>query len=453
MNDLDILIVEDELFQREMLRDFLVKEGHRTAEADNGEMALDLIAEHSFDLVLLDYRIPGMDGIEVLTKARMANPELEVVMITAHGTIETAVAAMKAGARDYITKPIDLDELTILIARIADRRRLIKENEILREELKAIGSPSQAILYKSSKMAELVNLVARISPSQATVLIQGETGTGKELFARLIHSSSPRSSHPFIAVNCAAIPESLLESELFGHEKGAFTGALQRRVGHFERANGGTLFLDEIGELSMPVQAKLLRFLQEREFQRVGGERTLKADVRIISATHQDLEGRVKEGSFREDLFYRIHVVTLSIPPLRERREDIPVLLDHFLKRFARENRRNIEGMSREARDLLIRYDYPGNVRELENIIERAVVVSRGPVISVGDLSLQEAACKGDSRHSQDNGSLQQAMETLERGMIQDALEKAEFNQSQAARILGLSERMLRYKIRKYGLK
>lgn len=374
-------------------------------------------------------------------------------MITAHGTIETAVAAMQAGARDYITKPIDLDELNILIARIADRRRLIKENEILREKLKARGISSQAILHKSSKMAELVNLAARISPSQATVLIRGETGTGKELFARLIHNSSPRSSHPLIAVNCAAIPESLLESELFGHEKGAFTGALQRRVGHFERANGGTLFLDEIGELSMPVQAKLLRFLQEREFQRVGGERTLKADVRIISATHQDLEGRVKGGSFREDLFYRIHVVTLSIPPLRERREDIPVLLDHFLQRFARENRRNIAGMSREARDLLIRYDYPGNVRELENIIERAVVVSRGPFLSVGDLSLQQAAYRSESHHAQENGSLQLAMETLEHRMIQDALQEAEFNQSQAARILGLSERMLRYKIKKYGLK
>ena len=312
MNDLDILIVEDERFQREMLRDFLLKEGHRAAEAEDGEKALRLVGERSFDLLLIDYRIPGLNGIEVLQEARRLNPEIEAVIITAHGTIETAVAAMKAGARDYITKPVDLDELTILIARISDHRRLVKENQILRQELRAKGVSSSTIQHKSPKMAELINLAGRIAPSQATVLIRGETGTGKELFARLIHSLSPRAERPLIAVNCAAIPETLLESELFGHEKGAFTGAVQRRIGHFEQAEGGTLFLDEIGELIMPVQTKLLRFFQEREFQRVGGERTFKADVRIICATHQDLEHRVKEGAFREDLFYRINVVTMN---------------------------------------------------------------------------------------------------------------------------------------------
>ena len=453
MKELDILIVEDEPFQREMLRDFLIKEGHCVSEAESGEKALRLLSRGSFDLVLLDFKMPGMNGLEVLREARKLNPEIDAVIITAYGTIETAVGAMKAGAKDYITKPIDFDELSILIERIADHRRLIKENRILKEEVRSRGGSSGTLHYRSRKMGELVNLAGRIAPSQATVLIQGETGTGKELLARLIHGLSPRSERPLIAVNCAAIPETLIESELFGHEKGAFTGAMQRRIGYFEQADGGTLFLDEIGELGMPVQAKLLRFLQEREFQRLGGERTLKADVRIISATHQDLEVRVKEGTFREDLFYRINVVTMDIPPLRERREDIPVLLDHFLKRFTRENSKDIEEMSLEARDLLIKYDYPGNVRELENIIERAVVVSRGPVISVQDLPFQREECGGGEDEKAQEGSLHRALEAVECSMIQDALEKAGFNQSQAARLLGLSERMLRYKLKKYGLK
>jgi two-component system NtrC family response regulator len=452
VSDLDILVVEDERFQREMLRDFLAKEGHRVQEAESGEKALKILGASSFDLLLLDFRMPGMNGLELLREAKRLNPEIDAVIITAYGTIETAVAAMKAGARDYITKPIDLDELLILIERSADHRRLVKENQILRREIKARGVTSDAIRYKSQKMAELINLAGRIAPSQATVLIEGETGTGKELLARLIHSLSPRADHPLIAVNCAAIPETLIESELFGHEKGAFTGAVQRRIGRFEQSEGGTLFLDEIGELSPSVQVKLLRFLQEREFQRVGGERTLKADVRIISATHQDLEARIKDGSFREDLFYRINVVTMKIPPLRERREDVPVLIDHFVKRFVRENRKGIEGVSREARDMLIRYDYPGNVRELENIIERAVVIARGPVVSIEDLPFQEALCT-DAGAQIPSGSLQQAMEILERQMIQDAMQKTEFNQTRAAKLLGLSERMLRYKLKKYGLK
>jgi len=456
LNRLDILIVEDEPFQREMLRDFLNREGHQISEAENGEEALRLLAAGSFDLVLLDFRMRGMNGLEVLQEVKRVNPEIDAMIITAYGTIETAVSAMKAGARDYITKPVDLDELSILIDRIADHRRLIKENQILRQEMKARGVTSGTIRYKSRKMAELINLAGRIAPSQATVLIQGETGTGKELFARLIHSLSSRVERPVITVNCAAIPETLIETELFGHEKGAFTGAMQRRIGRFEQADGGTLFIDEIGELSLLVQVKLLRFLQEREFQRVGGERTVKADVRIISATHQDLAARVKEGAFREDLFYRINVVTIKIPPLRERREDIPLLIDHFVRRFARENSKKIDGVSREARDLLIRYDYPGNVRELENIIERAVVISRSSLLALEDLPFQEALCADDVDsigEQVQEAPLQQAVESLERQMIRDALEKAGFNQTQAAKLLGLSERMLRYKRKKYGLK
>jgi len=456
VSELDILIVEDEPYQREMLRDFLLKEGHRIAEAQDGEKALLLLGESSFDLVLLDFKMPGMNGLAVLEEIRRINPEIDSVIITAFGTIETAVAAMKAGARDYITKPIDFDELSILISRIGDHRRLIRENQILREEARSKGVTSDTIRYKSRKMAELMSLAGRIASSQATVLIQGETGTGKELLARLIHSLSPRADRPFIVVNCAAIPETLIESELFGHEKGAFTGAVQRRIGRFEQADGGTLFLDEIGELSPAVQVKLLRFLQEREFRRVGGERTLKADVRIVSATHQDLEAKIKGGSFRKDLFYRINVVTMNIPPLRERREDIPILIDHFVKRFVRENRKKIDGVSREARALLIRYDYPGNVRELENIIERAVVICRGSLLTLEDLPFQDALCAGGTETGRDEpreGSLQYALEALEQQMIRDALEKCGFNQSRAARLLGLSERMLRYKLKKHGLK
>ncbi len=453
ITDLDILIVEDEPFQREMVRDHLLREGHRVQEAEDGDKAMELLKGHTFDLLLLDYRMSGMDGLEVLKEAKGLCPDVEAILITAYGAIETAVEAMKAGAADYLTKPIDLDELSLLIERIGRHRTLVRENDVLRRELGARGVSTDAIRFKSRRMAELVQLAGRIASSQATVLIHGETGTGKELMARLVHQLSPRAHRPLVAVNCAAIPETLLESELFGHEKGAFTGAMQRRIGRFEQADGGTLFLDEIGELTPPVQVKLLRFLQEREFQRVGGERTLKADVRIISATHQDLEARVKEGRFREDLFYRIHVVTLKVPPLRERREDIPVLLDHFIQKYARENQKTIDGVSREARDQLMRYDYPGNVRELENIIERAVVISQDPVISTHDLPFQECVDAEDSAAATAPGKLQDALENLERRMILEALDQAESNQSQAARLLGLSERMLRYKLKKHGLK
>ncbi len=451
--DLDILIVEDEPFQREMLRDHLLREGHRVREAEDGDEALELLKGNAFDLLLLDYRMAGMNGIEVLKEARRLCPDVEAILITAYGAIETAVEAMKAGAADYLTKPIDLDELSLLIERIGKHRTLVRENDLLRQELGARGVSTDSIRFKSQKMAELVHLAGRIASSQATVLIQGETGTGKELMARLVHQLSPRANRPLVVVNCAAIPETLLESELFGHEKGAFTGAVQRRIGRFEQADGGTLFLDEIGELTLPVQVKLLRFLQEREFQRVGGERTLKADVRIISATHQDLESGVKQGLFREDLFYRIHVVTLKIPPLRERREDIPALLELFIEKYSRENQKTIEGVSREARDQLMRYDYPGNVRELENIIERAVVISQDPLISTRDLPFQDCLGMKNSGEADQSGSLQEAMEDLERRMIREALEQAESNQSQAARLLGLSERMLRYKLKKYGFK
>ncbi len=452
MKKLNILVVDDERSQREMLAGFLRSEGHFVGEAPNGEQAIQSVRDGYYDLLLLDYKMPGMDGTEVLKSVKQINPEIDVVMITAFGKIETAVEAMKTGALDYITKPVEFDELLLLVERVSERRTLIRENEILREHLGRQGISSDRIVFRNEKMGELLNMAGRVASSRATILLQGESGTGKELFARLIHNLSPRSAKQIIAVNCGALNENLLDSELFGHEKGAFTGATARRIGRFEEADGGTLFLDEVGELSAQVQVKLLRFLQEHEFQRLGGNQVLHADVRVISATNRDLEELVKEGRFRDDLFYRLKVVTISLPPLRERRDDIPLLIDHFIAHYARENAREIDGVSSEAMDMLLKYDYPGNVRELENIIERAVVIARGDVISVEDLPFrgipEAAGAKGT-----DDGILRRSLEELERKLIVEAIEKSGGHQSRAAAQLGISERMLRYKLKKYGLK
>jgi DNA-binding NtrC family response regulator len=452
VNKLNILVVEDEKSQREMLCGFLSKEGHAVKEAENGEQALVSVREGHFDLLLLDYKMPGMNGLEVLEEIKRINPDIDVIMMTAFGTIETAVKAMKAGAVDYITKPVELEELLLHLNRISERRILIRENEILRQELRDKGVTADRIISKSPEMENLVNMAGRIASSRTTVLIQGESGTGKELLARLIHNLSPRSERPMITVNCGAIPETLLEAELFGHEKGAFTGAAGRRIGRFEDADGSTLFLDEVGELSPPVQVKLLRFLQEREFQRLGGNQTIRADVRVISATNRDLESKVREGAFREDLYYRLNVVVMSIPPLRERKADISPLVDYFLKRYARENGKDIDGLSHEARDLVLKYDYPGNVRELENIIERAVVISRGRILTVEDLPFRSRPTLPEVK-KQGNHMMKASIEALEHRLIGEAMQEAQGNQTRAAELLGISERMLRYKLKKYGLK
>jgi two-component system NtrC family response regulator len=453
--ELDILIVEDEPGQREMLAGFLENEGHRVSMAECGRAALDLLAGETFDLMVLDYRMPDMNGIAVLEQARRIDPEIDIVMVTAYGTIENAVKAMKAGASDYLTKPIDLEELTLLIERIAAHRSILRENDMLRQHIETLIPHIDTIQYRSPVMAELIQSAAKIAQSPSTVLITGETGTGKELLARLIHGLSSRHNRPFVAINCAAIPEGLIESELFGHEKGAFTGAVQRKIGRFEQANGGTLFLDEIGEMTPAVQVKLLRFLQEREICRVGGERTIRVDVRIICATHADLMKQVEKGLFRQDLLYRIQVLPLEIPPLRERREDIPVLIDHFVERFAGKNRKPIPSVSREAYRLLYQYDYPGNVRELENIIERAVVICDGAHITAADLPFQQPTRNAHPEMSADLPELplQEALSRLERKMIEQAMARTDNNQSRAADLLGLSERMLRYKLKKSGFR
>jgi two-component system NtrC family response regulator len=396
--------------------------------------------------VLTDLRMPGRDGVALLAAVRAINPELPVIVMTAFGTVASAVDAMKRGAADYLTKPIDLDELELLVARTLERRALRCENQALREQLES-RYRLKGLETSNSRMAEAINLAARAAASRATILIRGESGTGKEVLSRAIHYASPRHNGPLVAVNVAALPENLLESELFGHERGAFTGADRERRGRFELADGGTLFLDEIGDLPRGTQVKLLRVLQDHAFERVGGNRTLAVDVRVIAATHRDLEAMVKDGTFREDLYYRLNVVAIPIPPLRERREDILLLVDLFLRSFAGEGQ--AREVSREAMDLLLRHDYPGNVRELENLIHRAVVLARGRVIATTDLPLHLGAL---ATEAEDPGTFTGRVAAFERGLIRDALAVSGGIQTRAARALGMSERHLRYKLQKYRL-
>jgi two-component system NtrC family response regulator len=445
---LRILVVDDEPTQRELVSGFLKKHGYEVWTAPDGARALDLFRQEPADLILTDQRMPNLSGHDLLKAARAINPETHVIVMTAYGNVESAVEAMKAGAADYLSKPLHLEELLHKVERIGERHRLYMENRELREALQG-RHRIEGIIGDSGQMLEVVSLVRRVAPSEATVLIQGESGTGKELIAKAIHYASPRAPRPLIRVNCAALPETLLESELFGHEKGAFTGAVALRKGRFELAHGGTLFLDEIGDLPLHLQAKLLRVLQEREFERVGSSAPVKVDVRLLSATNRNLDALIKTGAFREDLYYRLNVVTVLLPPLRERRQDLPALMDHFLRLFAEKNGKTIHGFTREARDALLRYDYPGNVRELENLIERAVVLTRDQVIARGDLPLSlDAAEESSSQQTH----LTAAVEGLERRMMRDALARAGGVQTRAAELLGITERALRYKLKKYGL-
>jgi len=454
MEKAKILIAEDEKAQRELLEGFLKKEGFSVEAASNGRQAIEKIERDFFDIAFLDYKMPELDGLQTLREIRKRFPDLPVVMMTAYGTVETAVASMKEGALDYLTKPIDLEELLLIIQKVLERSTLIRENKDLKTRLQERYT-FQNIIYGSPKMEEVMGLIARVAPSQATVLIRGESGAGKELIANAIHYASARSEKPFVKMSCSAIPETLLESELFGHEKGAFTGAIQKRIGRFEEADSGTLFLDEIGELSPSTQVKLLRILQEREFQRLGSNLNLRTDVRVITATHRNLEEAMRNGLFREDLYYRLNVISIHLPPLRERKEDIPLLIDHFLKKYSELNQKKIQDLSKEARILLLRHSYPGNVRELENLIERAVVLCRGEVITTQDLPfhLQEGPSEKVWEISGKTKTLPDSLEEIERDLIVKALHQYQGVQTRAAESLGISERVLRYKIKKYGIR
>ena len=454
MQEARILIMDDEAGERRRIEDYLVQKGYDVLAVARVDDAVDAIRRDRYDVFLTDCNIPGVDALRTSDEARKINPDLAVIIMTAFGTIETAVKAIKAGAYDYLPKPIDLDQLVVLIGRISERQNLIRENIELKEQLRERYKFDE-IVSASSAMEEVLNLAGRVASSNATVLLRGESGTGKELVAKAIHYHSPRAGFPLIKVNCAALPETLLESELFGHEKGAFTGAVAKRTGRFEAADKGTLFLDEIGELTPGMQVKLLRVLQEREFERLGGNQTIKTDVRVITATNRDIEKAIGEGKFREDLYYRLNVVSLVIPPLRERKEDVPVLLGHFIAKYSKKNKKQISGISAEARDLLMRYSYPGNVRELENIIERAVVLSRKEIITSADLPIHvQTALAEDALPGRElKGSLNETLDTVERGLILEALKETGGIQTRAAEKLGISERVLRYKLKKYRIR
>ncbi len=449
-----ILVMDDEPGERERITRFLTGKGYDTSGSASVADALALIRRERFDVFLTDCNIPGVDALRTSDEVRRINPDMAVIIMTSFGTIETAVKAIKAGAYDYLAKPVDLDQLVVLIERISERQDLIRENRSLKERLIERYTFAE-IVSTSHGMEEVLNLAGRVAASTATVLLRGESGTGKELVAKAIHYNSPRANAPLVKVNCAALAENLLESELFGHEKGSFTGAVARRIGRFEAAHGGTLFLDEIGELSPGTQVKLLRVLQEHEFERVGGNDTIKTDVRIIAATNRDIERAIREDRFREDLYYRLNVVSIVIPPLRQRKEDIPGLMEHFIKKYGKENRKDVSGLSVEARDLLMRYDYPGNVRELENIVERAVVLSKRGIITAADLPIHVRTPAGDGTAAGNalSGSLNQTLDTVERGLILEALKSSGGIQTKAAERLGVSERVLRYKMKKFRIR
>jgi len=447
----NILIVEDEPRMRRLLEISLGEDGHAVTAVPDAETGLKFLQREPVDLVLTDLKLPGMNGLEFLQEARRINAVVPMVVMTAYGSVETAVEAMKAGAGDYVLKPFSMAEMKLKVAKELDVQRVRDENRSLRE---ALGKRYhfQNIVARSPKMQEVLALVERVAPTNATVLIGGESGVGKDLIARAIHQHSRRSSGPFIKINSTAIPDTLFESELFGFEKGAFTGANASKPGKFELADKGSLFLDEIGDVPAPIQVKLLRVLQEREFERLGGTKTIKVDVRLIAATNKDLRAALEQGTFREDLYYRLNVVPIDIAPLRERREDIPDLARHFLERFNRDNGKQIEQLTPEAVSKLMEYHWPGNVRQLENTIERAVALATASVIDAADIHLDGGSAK--SAASSQSPVLPEGMtlEQWEDEIIQEALRRAGGNKSQAARLLGLSRNALRYRLSKLGV-
>ncbi len=439
-----ILVVDDEAVIRESLHDWLSDVDYEVFTAESGPQALEILEKERLGIVIADLVMPGMDGIELMKRAKQIVPNVEVIIITAYGSIPTAISAMREGAYDYIEKPFCPERAELLVEKLVEHQGLIEENLSLHQKLEQ-RYRFENIIAKSPKMQQVIELIKIVAKSNATVLITGDSGTGKELVARAIYSQSHRRGKPFIAVSCAALPESLLESELFGHEKGSFTGAYAQKKGKFEIANKGALFLDEIGEMSANIQVHLLRVLEEKEFTRVGGNELIKVDVRVISATNKDLKRSVANGEFREDLYYRLNVVSIELPPLRERKEDIPLLAQHFLKKFAVENQKEITGFSPEATDFLLSYEWPGNVRELENTIERAVILAKNATIEAaalpqGNLLLARSA------------PLEGSLKEVEKNLIIRVLNETRGNYSKAARVLDISRMTLHNKARAYGL-
>jgi two-component system response regulator HydG len=440
-----VLVVDDDQAVRQALSRTLEKAGYDVVLAEDGQAGLDRLREGAIHILLADLKMPKLSGQELLKAAKAIAPDVEVIVITGHGSVEEAVVAMKEGAYDFITKPFKRAQLEKTIQKAAEKQALIFQNRALQARLDELQGPGQ-IIGGSPAMLRTLELVNQVATSTATILIQGESGTGKELIANAIHHGSPRRQRPFIKVNCAALPETLLESELFGYERGAFTGAVARKEGRFELADGGTLFMDEIGDLSLATQAKLLRVLQEGEFERLGGTRTIKADIRLVAATNADLATRVQQKQFREDLFYRLNVITIQLPPLRERPEDVPLLAQHFLRRLATKNAKDITGFTDEALEVLQGYDWPGNVRELENVIERAVVLTRGAMISPADLPERLVGTERIARHLV--VSIGTPLEEVEDRLIEETLRYTKGDKTLAAKLLGIATRTIYRRMR-----
>ena len=443
MGSTKILIVDDELIMRESLAGWLERDGHVVQTAPSGEDALEKLKESHFDILLVDIKMEGMSGLDVLRQVKESDPDVSVVMITAYGSIPTAIEAMKDGAYDYMLKPFDPNELGVLIEKIIRHQNQAREMQFLRAEVRE-RTRFESMIGQSGSMQEIFSLICDVAPMESTVLITGETGTGKGLAAKAIHTNSPRSNGPFVTVNCGAIPEHLMESELFGHQKGAFTDAKETKKGRLELAHGGTLFLDEVGEISMRMQIDLLRVLEDRVFYRVGGTQPMEADFRVIAATNRNLEKAIKDGSFREDLFYRLNVISLKMPSLKQRKEDIPLLAEHFLQRFVLETNKTIDKISREAMDELMLYDWPGNVRELENAIERAVVVGKDRQVLPEHLPI---FC-----HEPFPGPRNNTLKEVEKVHIRQILTDNDWNIARSARIMGIDRTTLYSKIKRHGI-
>lgn len=444
MNKGKILVIDDEYIIRESLSDWFGDEGYETLTAEDAESGLKILEAENPEIILVDLIMPGIDGIEFLRRAKEIRSDTEIIVMTAYASISTAITAIREGAYDYIEKPFTLERINLILEKLVNHRKLVAENLSLQEKLEE-KNKTDDIITRSPRMRQIIELTKIVAASNATVLVTGESGTGKELIARAIHSNSPRSKKPFIAVSCAALPESLLESELFGHEKGAFTGANNRRKGKIELAHQGTLFLDEIGDVSPNIQIHLLRVLEEREFSRVGGNELIKVDVRIVSATNRDLQAALKDDRFREDLYYRLNVVTIDLPPLRERTEDILLLAEHFLQEFARENMKKVTSISKEVKEFLFKYPWPGNVRELENTIERAVILTRDEEIQIGDLLQKNSPLVKATPQSY-------TLKEVESTHIRNVLSETNGNYSQAAKLLGISRVTLYNKVKMYGI-